>query len=382
MPGALSPKNLKSTLTQPVGTLTRFIPKQIRLLNKPGLPPGTIQTREDAHPTKIFLYEYSEEKIEERELKNLDNLQELLTNQNMVWLNIIGMANVDLIKQISNIAEIHPLALEDAFEIGQLPKVDVYQRTFLILAQMIHVQNQRSLEQVSFFMGNKFLITIQEHEGDVFDDVRERLRVGRGRIRKEGPDYLLYALLDTLVDHYFILIDNVEKEILELEDRIIFKADDKVFKDIHFLRGQVRQIRRLFRPHRLAIESLTKPHEEESDITVSDTARTYMRDCYDHACMISDSLENLSDQLSDLMDLYHSVVSTRMNEIMKVLTIVAAIFIPLTFVAGIYGMNFNPEASSFNMPELNHPFGYPAALITMVIIAVGMFIFFRYKRWL
>lgn len=370
------------------GGMRNLIPGGFMLSRKPGAAPGTLLELENAHPTEISWFEYSPEAIRESKFADTDQtdddfrkmLEELRESKQTVWLNVVGLGSIMKIRIIAEVFGIHPLALEDVFELNQRPKVERYPEHLFVLAQMVQGKGAETLEQVSMFIGKNYVITMQQKPGDVFDSLRERIKVGKGRIRKGGPDYLLYALLDSIVDNYFLLIDTIDQHIEIIEDAILLRIEQRQFTEIHKLRGHVRVIRRLFRPQHLMIEELTRVKEGEDPYVDHDT-QVFLRDCHDHAMQIYDNLERLQDQVTDLMDLYHTILSNRMNEIMKVLTLVAAIFIPLTFIAGIYGMNFD-TSYKWNMPELSFAYGYPTALLSMVVIALLLVYYFWKKKWL
>jgi len=233
-------------------------------------------------------------------------------------------------------------------------------------------------EQVSLFLGEGFLITFQEEPGDCLEPVRERIRQGRPRMRRGGADYLAYAVLDTIVDSYFPLLDELGNELEQLEESVLKETDPSVVGTLHALKRRLNSIRRVVAPIR---ESLTGLIRDESPL-VSESTRLYLRDCSDHTFQLIELVEHYRDLASGLLDLHLTIVSNRMNDIMKVLTIMATIFIPLGFIAGLYGMNFDPQASRWNMPELAWQFGYPFAIGVMVVVAGGMLLFFRRKGWL
>jgi magnesium transporter len=269
--------------------------------------------------------------------------------------------------------------MEDVVNVHQRAKVEEYDgHLFLVVRVLLEGEKSLVTEQVSLFLGGGVLVTFQEHRDDPFDPVRERLRKGKGRIRAAGADYLAYALLDTVVDSYFPLLESLGDRLQVLEDEILDSPGKSTVAGIYQAKRDLLLMRRSIWPLREAISALLRG---ESDHVSPDTL-IYLRDCYDHVVMVLDMVESYRDMTSGLMDFYLSSVSNRMNDVMRVLTVIATIFIPLTFVAGIYGMNFNPEASPYNMPELSWRWGYPAFWGVMVSVAVGMLIFFRRKGWL
>jgi magnesium transporter len=259
--------------------------------------------------------------------------------------------------------------------------VESYGEHLFIVADMVYADEDERLcgEQVSMFLGPRLLITIQEAVGgDVFDPVRVRLRSGKGWIRKSGADYLAYALLDAIIDHYFPVLEDLGSGIEELEDEVLQHPDRTCVSRIHHFKRTLMQLRRFVWPVRDIVTSLM--HDESN--LVRENTKVFLRDCYDHSVQIMDLVETYRDVNSGLMDLYLSSVGMRTNEIMRVLTVMSAIFIPLTFVAGVYGMNFDNSTSWLNMPELHHKWGYPICLAIMATIAIGQIIFFKRKKWL
>jgi magnesium transporter len=243
---------------------------------------------------------------------------------------------------------------------------------------MASLRERLESEQISIFVGKNFVLTFQEREGDCFEPVRERIRAGRGRIRKEGPDYLTYAIIDAVVDNYFPILEHYGERIEGLEAEVITSTTDETIAKIHDIKRDLLSLRRAIWPKREALSALSR----EPQPVFSDETRVYLRDCYDHTVQLMDMVETYRELASGLMDVYLTSVSNRMNEVMKVLTIIATIFIPLGFVAGVYGMNFNQETSAFNMPELGWKYGYLYCLGLMAVIAAGLLVYFRRKGWL
>lgn len=292
------------------------------------------------------------------------------------WVDIIGLHDAALLEEIGRGFGIHPLVLEDIANTDQRPKLDFGEDQFFLVAKMLRLGKDGAMEvdveQVSFVVGPKFLLTFQEKEGDVFEPVRERIRQNKGRLRKCGPDYLAYALLDLIVDNYFVVLEQLADEIDALEAEVLGVTEQSVTKRIHQLKHTLLLIRKATWPLREMITSLLR---EESPLVAS-TTDPFLRDLYDHTIHIMDTIETYRDMLSGLLEVHFSNINNRMADVMKVLTIIATIFIPLTFVAGVYGMNFE------HMPELGWKWSYPVVLLLMAGMAVGMLVYFRVKKWL
>jgi magnesium transporter len=293
----------------------------------------------------------------------------------VTWINVDGIHEVDLIESIGKQFDLHPLTQEDILNTDHRPKLEDHENyLFLILKMLTYDDTEKELkmEQVSLIIGSTFVLSFQESEGDVFDAVRERLRKAKGRIRKMGPDYLTYAITDAIVDNYFVVLEKIGEEIESLEDELITDPDTETVESIHNLKRELIFLRKSVWPLREAIVGLEKG---ESDL-VQDKTAVYLRDVYDHTIQVIDTIETFRDMVSGMLDVYLSSLSNKMNQVMKVLTIIATIFIPMTFIAGIYGMNFKI------MPELEWRWGYLFAWIIMLLIGLSMIIYFKKKKWL
>ncbi len=343
----------------------------------PGAVPGTLETDPSAPCPTIHAIGYSPEKVEEREITEISDLSAFLEDWPMTWVNVDGLGDSSTLLALAEIFQIHKLALEDVVHVHQRSKVDEYENHLFIVARMASVLNDGlETEQLSVFLGDGYIVTFQERQGDCLEPVRERIRKGKGRIRSSGADYLAYAILDAVVDAWFPVLEDYGEVLQKLEDSIMEKPDKQTVSSIHRVKRDLLEMRRTVWPTRETINSLMR----ENDFIQAET-HLYLRDCYDHVIQILDMVESYRDMASGLMEFYLSALSNRMNEIMKVLTIIATIFIPLTFIAGIYGMNFDPAASPWNMPELEWRFGYPAVWLLMVVIGIGMIFFFRKLGW-
>ena len=353
---------------------------------KPGSAPATLATLSTPHaaakPT-MRLIEYDGTAVVEKAIPTVAELPAFTDDGRIRWLDIEGLGDASIFQALGEKYELHPLALEDALHTGQRPKLEPYEKHLFIVAQMVYRDTELQMvgEQVSIFLGRNFLVTIQEEIGtDVFEPVRERIRIGRGYIRKLGADYLCYALLDAIIDHCFPILEDLGEALEELEDEVLERPQASCIATLHAHKRTLTQLRRFVWPERDVCNSLL---HDESGIVSSQT-KIFLRDAYDHTVQIMDLIESYRDMVSGLTEMYLSAVGMRTNEIMRVLTIMSSIFIPLTFIVGIYGMNFDSGDGSrpLNMPELYQPWGYPAVILLMVAISIGQILFFKRKKWL
>lgn len=353
----------------------------------PGEAPGALKLYDDAPPRSpaITLIEYDETSLEERPITDIDELKTHLDNERVTWINIDGLGDLNVLRVLGQRFNLHPLALEDVLDTGQRPKVEQYDGYLFIVLQMVYRNNEGKTcaEQVSMFLGRTFLITLQEEaEFDVFEPVRARIRASSGQMRKLKADYLAYALLDSIIDHYYPVLEAVGVEIDQIEDDVVDRPLVRPINSLHQHKRTLTQIRRLIWPVRDVTNSLL--HEETG--LISANTKIFLRDCYDHSVQLMDLVESYRDVLSGLMEIHLSSVGLRTNEIMRVLTVISSVFIPLTFLAGVYGMNFAAERDGkklpWNMPELYQPYGYVICLALMLLVAVGQLIYFKKKRWL
>ena len=355
----------------------------------PGAAPATLTPHtingKGEKPT-IHLVEYDETTLEEREIKDISELPAFLDNKRVTWINIDGLGDVEALQALGAKFNLHPLALEDVLNTGQRPKTEQFPDYLFIISQMVYRDSKLKLcgEQVSMFLGENFLITVQEEgEFDVFDPVRARIHAGRGSIRKSKSDYLAYALLDSIIDHSYPALEGIGSAIEELEDDLLESPSRGMVQTLHEYKRSLTQLRRFVWPLRDVVNGLL--HDQSGFI--ADSTKIFLRDCYDHTVQLMDLVESYREITAGLMELYLSSVGLRTNEVMRVLTVITSIFIPLTFVAGIYGMNFAPEPPesrplTMNMPELYHPYGYVATLFVMAVIATIQLFIFRRKKWL
>ncbi|MBW4512660.1 MAG: magnesium/cobalt transporter CorA [Scytonematopsis contorta HA4267-MV1] len=341
-----------------------------------GSMPGTLVVDNDADKPLIFLIDYNQENCLRQQLNTPEECANYLDTNSVSWIDVQGLGCVDVLQRIGDVFKLHPLLLEDVVNVAERPKVEEYEDQLVIIARMVVPMRKGCgfySEQVSFILGEYYLLTVQEEaEHDCFEPVRMRIENYRGIIRKKRPDYLAYALLDAIIDGFFPVLERYGEGIEDLEEEVIFNPSRQTLQTIYRIRRELLQLRRAIWPLRDAINSLIRDENE----LISREVRTYLRDCYDHSVQVMDMVETYRELSSGLMDVYLSAVSNKMNEIMKVLTVVSSIFIPLTFIAGIYGMNFE------NMPELKWHWGYFACLGVMATVGFGLVFFFWRRGWL
>ena len=345
---------------------------------KVGLSPGTlIYTGEKKlDKVKIRVIDYNEDKFEEKEAKNIEECFDYKNSNSISWINIDGLHEVGIIEKIGKHYNIHSLVLEDILNVGQRPKIEDHDDYLYIVFKMFSIGEGTSEvknEQISLLMIKNTVITFQENIGDIFEPVRDRLRAAKGRIRKSGADYLTYALIDIVVDNYFIVLEKLGEIIEDLEDELVSSPKPEDLQLIHKLRREMILLRKSVWPMR---EVLSAMYRGESEL-INESTEIFLRDVYDHTIQVIDTIESYRDMITGMLDTYLSSLSFRMNEVMKVLTIIATIFIPLTFVAGVYGMNFH------HMPELDWGWFYPVGFwIFSLVIVLGMLYYFKRKHWL
>jgi magnesium transporter len=342
-----------------------------------GVSPGTLAAPTDAHPSVMSVMAYSRDEIVEETDIAFARVAELRGRFPVTWVNLVGLADVDLLAGLEDSLGIHRLALEDTLNTTQRPKLDDYGTHQYIVARMPVSQDQLETEQISIFMGDGFLLTVQERPGDCFESIRARIRAGRPRLREGGVDYLTYAILDALVDSYFPILEAESNRLDKIELDIIENPRQELVADLHDLKRTFVFLHRYLLPFREVTGLLMR----EDEPLLSRSTRVFMRDCADHVRQAIELVESYRDLATGLMDLYLSLMSQKMNEVMKVLTIISTVFIPLSFIAGLYGMNFDRSASRWNMPELAWPFGYPLVVLVMLGVVGGMLLFFRKRGW-
>lgn len=344
--------------------------------HKVGLPPGSLQVSSDkTRKVKIDLINYSPDFVHEKTIKSPYECKPDNFTNSIAWVNVDGVHDINLIKEFGEYFNLHPLLLEDLSTPGQRPKFDDYDDYIFLVLNMLQYEEKKGevkTEQVSFILGKNYVLTFQEDPQDIFNPNRERLKGGKGKTRKSGPDYLMYSLIDTVVDNYFIILEKMSDKIEELEAKIIADPGPAWLNEIYQLKRELISLRKSIWPLREVVSKL----ERDENKLVSPATRVFFKDVYDHTIQVIDTIETFRDILSGILDIYLSGTSNKMNSVMKVLTVISTIFIPLTFIAGIYGMNFR------HMPELNWEYGYYYVLAGCLMVALIMMVFFKKKKWL
>jgi len=342
-----------------------------------GLPPGALIHigEKKTDKVKISVMDYSTGKYDEKEIKKVEECFSLKRKPSISWINVDGLHEIDVIEKLGKCFDIHPLVQEDILNTDQRPKMEDFEKYVFLVLKMLYVDdktNEIHSEQVSLILGNNFVISFQETIGDVFDPVRERIRGTKGRIRKMGADYLAYALIDAVIDNYYIILENIGEKIEGMQEDIISNPNPETLNQIYKLKRDMIYLRKSVWPLREVINGLLRGETK----LIKKSTHIYLRDLYDHTIQVIDTIETYRDMVSGMLDIYMSSISNKMNEVMKVLTIFAAIFIPLTFIAGIYGMNFT------HMPELDIAWAYPAVWVVIIVVAVSLLGYFRHRKWI
>lgn len=342
-----------------------------------GLAPGALVYigEKKVEKVKITVIDYDEEKFEEKEVETVEQCFPYKDKPTVTWINIDGIHDLAVIEKIGENFGLHPLILEDIVNTAQRPKMEDFEDYLFLVLKMLDYDEKESeikAEQVSLVLGTNFVISFQEREGDIFNPVRERIRNDKGRVRKMGADYLAYALMDTIVDNYFVILEKMGERIEFLEEELVSNPTPETLQTIQHMKREIISLRKSVWPLREEISALQRGESR----LISKATGVFLRDVYDHTIQVIDTIESLRDMLSGILDIYLSSISNKMNEVMKVLTIIATIFIPLTFVAGIYGMNFK------FMPELEWRWAYPLVWLVMGVVTIAMVIYFRRKKWL
>lgn len=348
-----------------------------RSVQKVGLPPGSLVASPEAGPVapvRMHLIRFDQDQVEEQTVTQLTAIPPIIPGK-VSWLNIDGVHDVATVRAIGDAYKIHPLILEDILNTEQRPKCEQYDQTVYVVVHLLEddVEHGRVLrDQVSLVFGDDFVLSFQERPGDVFDILRDRIRTGKGIVRRHRGDYLAYALVDATVDHYFVLAETLEDRVDVLQAMLLDRPHESLVQAIHGLRREVARIRRSVWPMRSLIETWIKLETGASHATT----RLYLRDVHDHVSRVLDDLNAVRDTITSLLDTYLSLMSQRMNEVMKVLTVIATIFMPLTFVVGVYGMNFD------YMPELHWPWSYPILWGVLGVAGLSMGWYFKRKKWI
>ena len=347
---------------------------------KAGLPPGTLihigkETKGDC---RITVIDYDEKNLEEKEIKDISECLTYKDKTSVTWINIDGLHKTEIIETLGNHFGIHFLVLEDILNTAQRSKFEDLENYIFVVLKMIYYSDESNAdyklisEQVSLIIGKGYVISFQEMEGDLFDSVRKRIRNNNGRIRKLGADYLAYALIDTIVDNYFIILETTGEKIELLEDALLDNPQQSIVKEIHSCKRDLITLRKAVWP----LREVTAGLEKSESPLINKSSRIYLRDVYDHTMRIIDTVETSREIIAEMFDIYLSSTSSRMNRIMTVLAVISTVFMPLTFLAGVYGMNFR------HMPELGWKYGYPLVLIVMAFSGTSMILYFKKKKWL
>lgn len=353
--------------------MSRFIKKSSK---KAGLPPGSlvhIGERKTEKP-RITIIDYDKAQFQEEEVENIEECFPFKDTPTVTWINIDGLHQIEIIEKMGRHFNLHSLVLEDIVNTGQRPKMEDFEDYIFIVLKMLYYDkedDETRAEQVSLILGSNFVISFQEQGGDVFNPIRERIKATNGRIRKMGADYLAYTLMDTIVDNYFVILERLGERIEDIEEDLVMNPTLETLQEIHRLKREMVFLRKSIWPLREVVSGL----ERGESALIKEKTFIYLRDVYDHTIRVIETVETFRDMVSAIFDIYISSISNKMNEVMKVLTIIATIFIPLTFLAGIYGMNFR------YMPELEWPWGYPVALIVMMAVGISMIVYFKRKKW-
>lgn len=335
------------------------------------LPEGKKEER-----ARVTVISYTPSDLTEKEISNPADISDISFDRSVNWINIEGIHDLETIEEIGRLFKVHPLHLEDILETEQRPKIDDQNNYLLVMIKMVYLSDKTEdgveYEHLTVFINEDTVITFQEKPGDVFDPIRNRIRNAKGRIRKMGADYLAYALLDAIVDNYFVVPEKLGEQMETLEMKIVTAPSTETLMTIHRLKRNMISLRKAVWPLREVISNL----ERSENKIIKRSTVVYLRDVYSHAIQVADLIETSRDMLSGMTDLYMSSVSNKMNDTMKILTVIATIFIPLTFIAGVYGMNFD------FMPELHWKYGYFAVISVMLVMAFSMLLFFKRKKWI
>ena len=344
---------------------------------KAGLPPGSLIHIGDrlTEKIKITVFDYDEAHLQEKEIKTVGECRQFKDSPTVAWIHIEGIHDTQILEELGAVFGLHPLTLEDILNTDQRPKMEDFCEYIYIVLKTFYnhadENNETTSEQISIILGPTFVISFQEKETDIFKPIRERIRAGKGRLRKSGADYLAYSLIDTIVDNYFNILEHLGEKIEIIEESLVINPSTQTLQAIQHLKREMIFLRKSVWPLRETISSLERTECQ----LIKESTGLFLKDIYDHTIQVIDTIETFRDMLSGILDIYLSSISNRMNEIMKVLTIIATIFMPLTFLVGVYGMNFK------YMPELEWHWGYFFIWSIMITIAVSMLVYFRKKRW-
>jgi magnesium transporter len=351
----------------------------------PGTAPGTLTEAAAPAPAaatayRLHLIDYTDREFTEKELADIEECQGYVARPSTTWIHVQGNITASAVRKFGDMFGLHPLAMEDVLNTGQRPKLDRFEEhVFITMALLGRDAGGVVMEQVSLFFGEDFILSFHHGSVDRFEPVRRRLRTASGHIRSLGDDYLLYCLLDLVIDEAFPVLEDFGDRVESLESAALDSPDRLMASAIHTLKRELLMLRRMLWPQRDVVNALLR----DDTGMISETTRIYLRDCYDHSVQVIDLIEMYRDITSGMLDVYLTAISNRLNDVMRVLTVIATIFIPLTFITGVYGMNFgNNTSSPWAMPELRWYFGYPLSLLLMLGVAIGMLVYFKRKKWL
>lgn len=354
--------------------------RHFKRYHPPGTPPGTLKRRglKKAVPPQIVVVDYDTDRADVLAGATPEQCEQYLAGAGTTWVDISGHPDVEQLRELGSRLDLHPLALEDVVNTVQRPKIETFGDQLFIVANLASLSHGKlRSQQVSLFLGKNGIISFHDESADLFAPLRDRLQVENSMLRRGGADVLLYAILDLIIDHGFPVLESLGEQLEQLEDDILKNPDKGCLDTLHIIRRELVALRRNLWPQREVLGHLMAEKEE----LIGDPVKVYLRDCYDHTIQIMDLIEAYRDNGASLLDIYLSGVSNRLNETMRVLTVIATIFIPPTFLASIYGMNFDRKASHWNMPELGWAFGYPMAWALMLTTVVGMLIYFKRRNW-
>jgi len=345
-----------------------------RKRTKVGARPGTLVIDKKAATPQLRVIRYTPAEVVDLQDQTVEQVQAELSKEGVIWIDVQGLGDESIIRSIGELFSIHLLALEDVVNVPQRPKTESYDTHQFYISRMVRIDEQQQLdvEQVSIFFGKNFVLTFQERHGDVLDPVRKRIHSKKGLIRTSGPDYLAYAIIDTIIDGYYPVLEHYGEYLEKLESRVVSSATPALLERINSIKRSLLVLRRGIWPQRDAVNSMIR----DDCPFVSDNVKVFLRDCYDHCIQLADVLETFRETAGALLSTYLSAIGNKQNEVMRMLTIMASIFIPLTFMAGIYGMNFE------EMPELKSHYAYPALLVVMATTAIGMLTYFKRLGWI
>lgn len=360
-------------------SFVKKVARPFRLRTKPGASPGLVKDDPRDRRSRIFLTTYKGDEFEERELSSVDEVVADPDPERVTWIDIEGLGNGSIIKEIGDRFDVHPLALEDTVSVHQRTKVEDYESQLFFVTRAVWWKEMVQGEQVAFVLGSNFLLTFSEGSSDdYFKPLSDRLRKNLSRCRTRKADFLFYSTLDAVIDEYYPVVEAIGDELDQLDEQAMSPQSQGVLAHIHAIRGQLQFLRRTLWSMRDALHVMMNSRRFE----LEDETKLYLRDCYDHTMQLVEVIETYRELCADLRDAYFAAVSHRTNEIMRVLTIVTTIFVPLSFLAGLYGMNFDPQVSPYNMPELHSKYGYPILLLLMSGVAGGLLVFFWRKGWI